>query len=277
MPPFVLPTGSCDCHVHVLAPDRFPYARGRAYTPPAAPADVLRRFHETLGISRTVVVQPSCYADDNRALCDALNELGPEAARGVAVVDMEHVQDSELLRLGRLGVRGVRLNFHVAGAQDAPRACKLAGDRLQALGWHLQVHADARVLEMLAPVLEKLPVPVVLDHFGGGAAAAATLSRLMQAPHIWVKLSAPYRVSTRFDELVPLVQQLVQAADDRLLWASDWPHTGGSGGQSRRPEQIEPFREVDVLEGLVALHSAIGSDQRFRALMVDNPSRLYGF
>ncbi|SSW71995.1 amidohydrolase family protein [Achromobacter agilis] len=277
MAPVSLPTDACDCHVHILDPDRFPYAQARAYTPPPAPVAQLRQFHQGLGIGRTVVVQPSCYAFDNSALCSALDTLGLEAARGVAVVDVERVSDGELERLSHLGVRGVRLNFHVQGANEAASACKLAADRIQPFGWHLQLYADVQTLTALGPTLENLPVPVVLDHFGGGAAAAPTVARLMHAPGVWVKLSAPYRVSRNFDELVPLVHELMDSADDRLLWASDWPHTGGSGGQARHPEKIEPFRQVNVQADLHALHAAIGDDRRFRALMVDNPARLYGF
>ncbi|MFF3500635.1 amidohydrolase family protein [Streptomyces sp. NPDC003247] len=71
-----LPDGACDTHVHLFDPaDRYPYAADRGYLPPdALPAD-LRALHRHLGISRTVLVQPSPYGTDNtrllRPTCDA--------------------------------------------------------------------------------------------------------------------------------------------------------------------------------------------------------------
>ena len=66
------PSLRCDCHVHVFDPARFPYAAERSYTPSPAPLDALLSFQARLGMGRTVLVQPSAYGDDNRALLDAL-------------------------------------------------------------------------------------------------------------------------------------------------------------------------------------------------------------
>jgi predicted TIM-barrel fold metal-dependent hydrolase len=47
-------------------------------------------------------------------------------------------------------------------------------------------------------------------------------------PHVWIKLSAPYRVSanqlaTRPDPA--WLAALLAVAPDRCVWGSDWPHT----------------------------------------------------
>ncbi|WP_144630823.1 amidohydrolase family protein [Bordetella genomosp. 13] len=271
-----LPEYACDCHVHVFSPGRFPYAPRRAYTPPAAETAGLLALHRGLGIGRAVLVQPSCYGNDNRGLCAALAEYGRDRARGVAALDADAATDETLRRLHADGVRGLRLNFHVQGAEHAEAQCRAAAARLRGLGWHLQLHVDAAMLRRLAPTLADLPLTVVLDHYAGGAASADTLAQLALHGHVWVKLSAPYRVSETFDELLPLLGLLRTCAADRLVWASDWPHTGGSGGQGRSPDAIEPFRQVDVAAGLRALRGALG-DTVFQAVMADNPARLYGF
>src|SRR5437016_6990914 len=43
----------------------------------------------------------------------------------------------------------------------------------------------------------------------------------------WAKLMGPYFVSDeypRYPDLVPLAQAMVQAAPERVVWGTDWPH-----------------------------------------------------
>src|SRR3954463_5076414 len=102
--------GACDCHAHVCGPEsRYPYSSARLYTPEdALPADY-RRMLDSLGMERGVLVQPSIYGSDNRALLDAL-ALDPARLRGVAVVSFD-VKAKEIERLHHAGVRGVRQNI----------------------------------------------------------------------------------------------------------------------------------------------------------------------
>lgn len=278
----VLPAHACDCHVHVFCPERYPYDAGRAYTPAAALVQALRQWQSSLGIERTVLVQPSCYGLDNRAMCEALRTVGVERARGVAVVDPAAVSESELDALQDQGVRGVRLNFHVHAAMDPSvliQGFQAAADRIGGRGWHVQLHVDSDTLAVLEPVLRNAKVPVVLDHFGGGAASMTTLASLLPCRHVWMKLSAPYRVSqvAEYADLAPMVRQCLEIAPDRLVWASDWPHTGGNGQRKGAVTEIESFREVDVAATLALLRQWVSDTQQFNALMVDNPARLYGF
>src|SRR4051812_41951369 len=98
--------GAVDCHAHVCGPQsRYPYAAERLYTPPdASPAD-FRAMLDGLGVERGVLVQPSIYATDNRALLDALAQ-DPARLRGVAVVPWD-IGSKELEKLHESGVRGV--------------------------------------------------------------------------------------------------------------------------------------------------------------------------
>ena len=64
---------------------------------------------DILGMSRGVLVQPSVYGTDNRAMLEAL-ALDPKRLRGVAVVPFD-VSITEIERLHALGVRGVRCNI----------------------------------------------------------------------------------------------------------------------------------------------------------------------
>ncbi|MFN8926769.1 MAG: 2-pyrone-4,6-dicarboxylate hydrolase, partial [Rhodospirillales bacterium] len=57
IPSFRLPPGACDTHCHVFGPDRlYPYVPERPYTPPDAPLEMLRGFHDRMGVDRAVLV-----------------------------------------------------------------------------------------------------------------------------------------------------------------------------------------------------------------------------
>src|SRR5579872_1340521 len=82
-------TGATDCHVHIIGPQaKYPMAAKRPYTPPEATVAQLKAMHARIGITRTVLVQPSFYGTDNTCMLDALAQLG-DTARGVAVIDLK--------------------------------------------------------------------------------------------------------------------------------------------------------------------------------------------
>lgn len=276
-----VPPGACDCHVHVFWPARFPYDAQRKYTPPPADVPALRDLRDRLAFTRSVLVQPSCYGHDNAALVAALAELGPQAARGVCVVDPARVTDGELATLHQAGVRGLRLNAHVQGmdAGHLVTLCRQAAARVAGLGWHLQLHVSGPMLAAIQKVLCNLKVPVVLDHFGGGAPAADSVAELLAGGQIWLKLSAPYRVSTQpgYDDLAAAVQRYLRIAPQRLLWASDWPHTGGDSARTADIHQIEPFRAEDAGAALNRLARWVEDPAQLHAILVLNPAVLYGF
>jgi len=66
-----LPPGSWDCHCHVFGPAaRFPYAEARSYTPEDAPLEAYLALLDRLGFEHGVLVQPSAYGRDNRAMLE---------------------------------------------------------------------------------------------------------------------------------------------------------------------------------------------------------------
>lgn len=289
-PGWAVPAGACDTHVHVFDPARFPFDVARSYTPGPAPVAALRIQLANLGMHRAVVVQPSCYGTDNAALCDALRQLGPDQARGIAVVDVKTVSTAQLQALDAAGVRGLRLNFSVHGTPQHTQAARLlerASALATPLGWHLQLFAGAPAIAALAPLLARLNVPVVLDHFAGmtptqwhtNRQARDTLDALLHTDRVYVKLSAPYRLCApeALDALTPVAQHLIAQAPHRMLWASDWPHTGGSGARATDPHQREPFRQEDAGATLARLATWAPAALQRQRILVDNPAVLYGF
>ncbi|RPD95938.1 hypothetical protein BBB56_20055 [Candidatus Pantoea deserta] len=274
--------GSCDSHVHLFMPDIFSYSSDRRYTPAPATLIDLAAHNEMLGVTHNVLVQPSCYGTDNRALLHGLTVLGSERARGVVVIDVDHVADEELRALHLKGVRGIRLNLSVSGQGDIARIraeMDRAAERIGPMGWHMQIFASPTQLALLLPIIRDSKVPVVLDHFAGGAALADQITELLHRPDIWVKLSAPSRVSNVPDhaDLASVVKRFVSAAPDRLIWASDWPHTGGHGRRSGSIDDIEPFAAVDDRQDLHRLAWWIDNGDLFRRILTTNAYALYDF
>lgn len=273
-----LPAGACDCHVHVYD-GRFPAAPGARLLPPDASADDYRQLQHRLGLRRVVLVTPSTYGADNRCMLAGLATLGPQVARGVAVIDGRE-SDAELQALHAQGVRGVRLNLSlgVVGAAEwiAPMA-----QRIAALGWHLQLLMAPDVLVAQATVLARLPVPLVFDHFGriapeqAGQAAHGLLLNLLREGRAWVKLSGGYIVSPRRSVDDPALDALaasyLSAAPGRVLWGSDWPHATASAGLQPMPD------DARQIERLAEWAAQTGDADLLQHVLVHNPAALYGF
>ncbi|MGU7770472.1 amidohydrolase family protein [Burkholderia sp. MR1-5-21] len=286
-----LPPGSCDCHVHLFDAERFPFASDRTYTPGRAGVADLLAFEARLGIDRIVLVQPSVYGTDNAALLAGLRELGLTRARGVAVIDPRTATRAELQALHEQGVRGIRLNLQVKGERDqtvAMAQLRRAADVVGPLGWAVQIYADLDVIAGLASGIADLAAPVVLDHFAGARAdrlpeqraAFGTVLDLVRHGNAYVKLSAPYRASRQapqFDDLAPLARKLIETRPDRMVWASDWPHTGRAGNRDGNLARVEPFRREDAGRALNQLLAWADSAALRQRILVDNPGQLYGF
>jgi len=277
---------ACDCHVHIIGPqDKYPMVPYRAYTPPEASVAQLKALRARIGISRNVIVQPSFYGFDNSCMLDALAELGP-SARGIAVV-APNTPMQTLRELDAKGVRGVRINLESAGNRDPKAALAFLqqyAKLVAPLNWHLQIFAAISVIGQIAGDIADLKVPVVLDHFGLPAAADGFSQRgfggmfdLVRAKVIYVKLSAPYRVSKLpdYSDTDWLGRTLVQGAPDRMLWASDWPHTQTIPG--RPLDQVTPFYRIDNAAILRRFSSWCRDDAVRKMILVDNPAKLYRF
>ena len=273
-----LPPGACDAHCHVFGPaGRYPYAPGRAYTPPDAPVAELRRVHRTIGVDRAVIVQASCHGSDNTAMLDAIAASGG-AYRGIAILDGSE-PDAELARLHAGGIRGVRFNFvrHLGGAPDLGVFDSVIR-RIEPLGWHVVLHLDAEDILEHAARIGGLRVPFVIDHMGrvkaqagkaGGGLDQApfrALLDLMRNPLAWVKVCGAERVSSAgapFADAVPFAATLVEAAPDRVLWGTDWPHPNIAGDMPNDGDLVDLFVQVTADEGAR------------RQVLVENPARLY--
>ncbi len=224
-----------DSHAHVFVRG-LPLAPHRRHAPDYdATLDAYAEHLRTNGVSHAVLVQPSFLGTDNSYFLDVLQRY-PQRFRGVAVIDPS-ISDAELYRLAALGVVGMRLNLIGLALPDLREArWRALFERVNALGWHVEIHRDAVDLPMLiAPLLEQA-CTIVIDHFGRPDPAFGAddpgfryLLTTAQCGRVWVKLSAAYR-SVEGETGTSLGQTLTSALLDsfgaaRLVWGSDWPHT----------------------------------------------------
>jgi 2-pyrone-4,6-dicarboxylate lactonase len=269
------PPGSCDCHVHVFdATQAARLSPGRIYNPPDAAVDDLLAMHRRLGIERGVIVQAAGYGTDHEVMLQAMAAAGP-SYRGVAIVN-DSVPDAELARLDAAGVRGARFNF--AGflkMAPKPDVFRRNVARVQELGWHIKVFTVGDDLIEHAATFQALPVPIVFDHMGflepergPDQPAFRLLLDMLEQDDRWVMLSNADRRSKQgqpWDDMRPYVERCIEAAPDRVIWCTDWPHL--------TYERAMP-NDADLLE---FLYRCCPDAALRRKVLVDNPARLYGF
>jgi predicted TIM-barrel fold metal-dependent hydrolase len=272
-PEFAMPAGACDSHVHVFEADaKYPSVEAPHYTLPDGSLRKLRRMTEVLSLERFVIVQPSYYGTNNSCMLDALAAAGP-TARGVAMVG-ENSSDQELSDMHARGVRALRLDLFLRS--DWPTADIIAYieqsvRRTRPMGWHVQFYTPGWVVRDLLPFLGGLDATFVIDHMGymleSDGLTSADFDRLLEViskGRGWIKLSAPYRLAKdgNFERLKPMARAIIEAAPDRVIWGSDWPHIPEGG------------KDTGTLLNLLA-QWAPEAEVRKR-ILVDNPARLFG-
>lgn len=268
---FTVPAGAVDTHAHVIGlPPDYPFVEARAYTPPEAPPQAYLRMLDQVGMTYGVLIQVSVHGTDDRLMRQTLRE-NPKRLRGISVMPLGlPTRDYENAR--RDGVVGLRLNVLYGGGigfDELPEYEALARD----MGWHLQFLLDTREIADIAPRLARLKAPFIVDHMGHFPAARGvqipgfqTLLQLVRDGG-WVKLSGAYRLADAppYSETTPLAQALIEAAPDRCVWGSDWPH-------------VANWKTMMNVGDLLDTLAAWAPDATVRnRILVDNPQRLYGF
>jgi predicted TIM-barrel fold metal-dependent hydrolase len=226
-----------DCHLHVF--DGALATMGGHYAPQTASLAQAQALGKTYGIQRFVLVQPSVYGRDNSLMLRAL-QREPGGHRGVAVVD-EFVSESELRAMHEIGVRGIRFNrvSPVGRHPDPAATLRTLSPLLRRLSWHVQWFVEADGLVALPALQQECGLPFVLDHVGSlqsqtpaDSPAWAAMERLGRSGHCWLKLSAWYRLGAHapYDAMDAVLARLLPwfctGEQVRLVWGSDWPHTG---------------------------------------------------
>jgi predicted TIM-barrel fold metal-dependent hydrolase len=275
-----VPPKSCDCQFHIFDdPAKYPPKRDALYQPPDATFHDMRGVLRALGFERGVIVHAMPYDTDHRLLIDTLGSLeDPENIRATAIIK-DKVSDAELEKLNSLGVCAARFNIGRDYKQDFSQAAFFRSlARARELGWHARLHVAGPNILDYAEMLESIKdITVSVDHMGHLDFSQGIKSPLflwlldrIKNHGWWLMLSNGSRLSSMtegWDDAVPFGQAYVEAAPDRLIWGSDWPHVVWR--KRRMPNDGELvellYRYVDHDKTLI------------NRILVENPARLHGF
>ena len=153
--------------------------------------------------------------------------------------------------------------------------------RLKKRNWVLDLHVDPKDLINHERCVRALPTVTIIDHMarvrgadGLNQPAFLLLLDLLKDDRFWVKLCCFDKISAvpkahvegslPFMDMVPFAQAVIEAAPDRMIWGTDWPH-----GNTFTPGRVP--NEGDLLD----LLAVIAPDAALRKrILVDNPARL---
>lgn len=280
-----LPSRAWDSHIHIIDTARYPVAADAAYKPTGTYSVWENALFETsIGQQHIVIIQPSFHGFDNSAVLDALRALGPDKARAVVQFDPSTMDDNTLRQWNDFGVRGVRANLGFVGAnmpstEAFKETLRAYAEAIRSYGWVLQLYIEMEMIAELENFLPALGVDIVFDHMGHpdvpdipdvdpySLQGFGALIRLLKNGRTWVKVSAPYRVSRaagpEYRNLDPLIREFFKVRPDRLVFASDWPHT--------------LFEGLDIKPWMEHLVELVGEDDELRdKLFRENARRLWG-
>jgi 2-pyrone-4,6-dicarboxylate lactonase len=281
-PRFTPPPNTCDTHFHVWGPpDRFPYAESRRYTPPAAPIEHFWAMSSVIGTQRGFLLHASAHGFDNAVTLDAVARSEGKLRAVLRATDKYDA--ATLKKLHAQGVRGMRFNFierlktsAESGLFDSDRLQKVAA-QIAPLSWFIDLHIEAPLIAQNADLLRRVPVPIVIDHFGKVNLAqgvdhptARALLDLLGEPNIWIKVSGhPTRISAgaTLEQLTTMARAMIARAPDRVIWGSDWPHSDVfEPGQMPNDGDL-----INMVEGFAP------DDATRRKILAENPARLADF
>lgn len=274
------PPLSCDCQFHIYDdPAKYPPKKGALYEPPNATFRDMQGVLRKMGFAHGVIVHAMPYDTDHRLLIDTLSSLEDRSAiRAIAIIK-DNVSDAELDKLNQLGVRGARFNIGKYYKENqTPEAMMRSMARARELGWHARLHvAGPNILEHAPWLASVKDLTFVVDHMGhadftqgvGSPTIQWLLDRLRNHGW-WMMLSNGARLSSAtesWDDALPFGAAFAQAAPDRTIWGSDWPHVRWR--KNRMPH------EGELVE---LLYRYLDNDATMiEQVLVKNPARLHGF
>jgi len=266
----VLPKGAWDSQVHVFGAP-YPLSPERAYdAPPNSDVDAMLQMHRQFGFEFGVIVQASAQGFDTRHVTHALS-LVPHYT-GVVLMN-GRISDEQFAELHSAGVRGGRFVF-LPGLGVRPDYASLERvlPKLRELGWFVKVFATAGDWVELKPYLERADLPIMIDHLGyvdpaAGAdqPAMEVILDLLKRKNFWMMLSCGDRISKAPDrsDVIPYAKAFIEAAPDRVVWGSDWPHIAY--------KQSPPSNEETL--GLLLRYAQ--DDHQLERIVSLNPSRFF--
>lgn len=287
-----------------LVASTFSYASDRHLTPPPATIPHFLEFKSRIGATHSVLTHGLSYGSDCTSLLAFLQQLGKANTKGIGVIDPDTTTDATIASMHEAGVRGIRVNLYKYQAMHdlelQTHALREHARRIAAFpGWTMAfTHTHPEFWQDLRPVIESdvmgNGIRLVTDHFALLKAPSMlppscngdvtqqpgwdAIMSLVRDGLLWIKLSAPYRVSEmqpEYHDLEPVVRALVQANPRRILWGSDWPHTPRMKVRTAEEaaQEVE-YLDVDDAAWLRSLRTWL-TDEQWDLMVRVNPAELY--
>jgi 2-pyrone-4,6-dicarboxylate lactonase len=271
------PPKTVDSQFHVFGPaENYPVRLDAAYQMPTATWEAALRMHKTLGIERGIIVQTTTYGADHRVVLDGLAAMGPNYRGCANALVFAEVNDSYLAALHEAGVRGARFSFRQElGAVLADRDFERAMARIRELGWYVKIQPAKDGIVSSVEKYQSLKMPVLIDHMARPNPAAGNtdpnlrkMLELLSKGNFWVMLSLGEKTSRTgppWHDVIPVARTYIEAAPDRCVWASDWPHP---------VSVVQPPNDADLLE---LMYRCAPDEATLCNILVSNPAKLFGF
>lgn len=271
------PPRTCDSQFHVFGdPVSYPPRPDAPFKMPTATIDKALQMHRQLGIERGVIVQATTYGSDHQVVIDALERAGSNYRGCANAIVLKERDDAYLQRLHDAGVRGARFTFRKElGVGLSPQEFERAAAKLREMGWYVKIQPEKSGIMDSISLYENLGMPVLIDHLGRADARLGVddpnvrkTIELLKKGNFWVMLSLGEKISVQghpWNDVLPIARAYIDAAPDRVVWASDWPHP-----LSFSP----PPNDAEMLELLYRYAPDKAERQK---ILVDNPAALFGF
>ncbi|WP_349630011.1 amidohydrolase family protein [Bradyrhizobium tropiciagri] len=223
-----------------------------------------------------MIVQTTTYGADHSVVLDGSSAMGPSYRGCANALVFAESDDRYLAKLHDAGVRGARFSFRKElGAVLSDPDYERALARIRELGWYVKIQPAKDGIVSSVEKYAELGVPVLIDHMarpnpslGDRDPNLTKLLELLQRGNFWVMLSLGEKNSKAgapWDDIVQTAKTIIDAAPDRCVWASDWPH----------PVSItQPPNDADLLELMFKYAPDEGDLER---ILVSNPQKLFGF
>jgi predicted TIM-barrel fold metal-dependent hydrolase len=266
LPPWI------DAHAHVFVRGLAPAANARYEPAYDASWQTLLELMARNGVGRAMILQPSFLGFDNAYLFGALR-AEPGRFRGVPWVSPSiEIAPQDWQGLADIGVRGLRFPIYGLPTPQWSAYRDMFGEALKR-DWPIHLYVESRRLPEILPVLLDGGHKVVIPHYGTfdrtlGPARDPGFKVLLESARterVYVVMSGAYRVGPeRARQATPML--LDAFGPQRLMWASDWPHTDtGLDRVTTYPKALRWFEEW------------VPDEAVRRTILVDTPTRLYGF
>ena len=137
------------------------------------------------------------------------------------------------------------------------------------LRWMLDFLTPGWLTRELIPAMRRLKSPFSIAHMGmfrAGDAGFEDFVSFLKDANGWPKLTGLYRISTApgYADLAANMRAVVEAAPERALWGSDYPHLSFADKAS-----------TGVL--FQKFTGWIADENQRQKILVDNPARCFGF